>query len=329
MKIGGVWVGLGLGDTSPELRPIKALMRRKFSYCRDLADHSLFDEQMVWAVTEMQRRYGTQIGQHVPGIINLETKYAMGFLPRPTKPKPVLFTVEGHLSSMWMGPCAETARILESQSVVRWQPVGYDNVSLPFKNQTGVTELVRLLADRSLLPPGTPWGMCIYSQGAIVGSTVWLDHVAEPTGPLHWRLKDWAGTIAFGNPYRQLDQVAPWVTDPPRPGTQGISDIRMDATPDGWAEVARRGDLYAENAAGTEASEFRTAIYMAVQNRWSGHPDSLLNQLVETVSRPIPETLAMIQAIGSGVMFLGNMAPHAGYDLRPCVEFLRQRFEKK
>jgi hypothetical protein len=325
-RVAGVWIGLGLGDASEEIRAIKGFMRHKFaSYAGGLADTSLYDMPMVDAVTEMQRRYAGKIGEHVPGVINVETKYAMGWLERPRQPKPVVFTVEGHLSSMWVGPCAETARYLESEGTCRWQPVGYDNVSLPFKNQTGINELKRLLGDRTLLPVGTPWAMCIFSQGGIVGSEVWMREVVPKTGSLHWRLQDWRGTLAFGNPYREKDVIAEWVTDPPKPGTQGISHTRLENTPVAWKEVSRRGDLYAENPANSQASEFRTAIYLAVQNKWSGHPDSLLNQLVEVAQRPVPEVIAMIQAISSGVMFLGNMQAHGGYDLRPCIDFLRQR----
>ena len=320
-----MWVGLGLGDVSPEVRAVKAHMRKKFSYAKDLADTSLYDEQMVKAVTEMQRRYGKQIGAHTPGIVNLETKYAMGFLPRPVKPRPVIFTVEGHLSSMWVGPCAEVARHLETQGVVKWQPVGYNNVSLPFDNRSGEAELRRLLSDTVLLPPGTPWGMCIFSQGGIVGSSVWLKDIAPVTGSLHWRLKDWRATLAFGNPYRQQGVVAEWIPDPPRPATMGISNVRMTNTPrDRWKEIARRGDLYTENEPG-DSGEMKTAIYMAVQNKWSGHPDALLSQLFELSQRPAAEFLAVVKAITSGVMFLGNMSPHGGYDLRPCIEFMRDR----
>lgn len=327
MRIAGAWVGLGFGDISPEIRDIKNFMRRKFSYAQNLKDTSLYDEQMAAAVTEMQTRYAKagQIGPHTPGIINLETKYAMGFLPRPRLPKPVIFTLEGHLSNMWVGPCAETARILESEGVCRWQPVGYDSVSLPFNNRSGIDEFRRLLADRSLLPPGTPWGLACYSQGAIIGSTVWLDDIAPATGSLHWRRSSWRGTIAFGNPYRQLNTIAEWVVDPPRPNTHGISNVRMTDTPPQWKEVARRGDLYAEVEANSQATEHKTAIYMAVQNKWSGHPDSLLNQIQELTQQPVPEFLSMVQAIANGAMFLGNMQAHAGYDLRPCIDFMRAR----
>lgn len=327
MRVAGVWVGLGIGDVSPEVRAIKAFMRKKFSYAKDLKDTSLYDEQMVNAVTEMQARYAKagQIGLHTPGIVNVETKYAMGFLPRPMLPKPVLFTVEGHMSNMWFGPCAETARILEQQGICKWQPVGYDSTSLPFNNRSGIDELRRLLADRTLLPPGTPWGLAIFSQGGIIGSSVWLDYIAPATGSLHWRRSSWRGTLAFGNPYRELNTVAEWVQDPPRPNTHGISNVRMTNTPPQWKEVARRGDLYTEVDANSEATEHKTAIYMAVQNQWSGHPDSLLNQMLELTQRPAPEFLAMVQAIANGAMFLGNMSPHGGYDLRPCIDYMRAR----
>lgn len=327
MRIAGAWVGLGLGDVSPEVRAIKAFMRKKFSYAKDLKDTSLYDEQMVRVVTEMQARYARagQIGLHTPGVVNVETKYAMGFLPRPAAPKPVLFTVEGHMSNMWIGPCAETARVLEQQGICKWQPVGYDSTSLPFNNKSGIDELRRLLADRTLLPPGTPWGLAIYSQGGIIGSSVWLDHIAPATGSLHWRRSSWRATLAFGNPYRELNTVAEWVQDPPRPNTHGISNVRMVNTPPQWKEVARRGDLYTEVEAGSEATEHKTAIYMAVQNKWSGHPDSLLNQMFELTQRPAPEFLAMVQAIANGAMFLGNMQAHAGYDLRPCIDYMRAR----
>lgn len=327
MRVAGVWVGLGIGDVSPEVRAIKAFMRKKFSYAKDLKDTSLYDEQMVNAVTEMQARYAKagQIGLHTPGIVNVETKYAMGFLPRPMLPKPVLFTVEGHMSNMWFGPCAETARVLEQQGICKWQPVGYDSTSLPFNNRSGIDELRRLLADRTLLPPGTPWGLAIFSQGGIIGSSVWLDYIAPATGSLHWRRSSWRGTLAFGNPYRELNTVAEWVQDPPRPNTHGISNVRMTNTPPQWKEVARRGDLYTEVDANSEATEHKTAIYMAVQNQWSGHPDSLLNQMLELTQRPAPEFLAMVQAIANGAMFLGNMSPHGGYDLRPCIDYMRAR----
>lgn len=320
-----MYVGLGLGDSSEEIRRIKAFMRQKFSYASTLRDSTLYDAQMVNAVAEMQKRYTAagklRAGRYSPGVINAETKYVMGFLVRPSKPRPVLFTVEGHMSNMWVGPCAEVARILEAEGVCRWQPIGYNCTALPFDNDSGIRELRRLLADTSLLPTDCGWGLAIFSQGAIIGTEV-FQALRQPSDALHYRLATWRATLAFGSPYRQRDVVADWVPDPPRAGTEGISDIRLTDTPAMWKEVARTGDLYSENEQG-DSGEHKRAIYQAVQNRWTGNPDTLLSQMVEIFQRPVPELLAMISAITSGILFVGNMSPHGGYDLRPCLNFMR------
>jgi hypothetical protein len=268
----------------------------------------------------VQREYERRTRQPVDGIVSDADLASLGLA------RPVMFTVEGHMSSMWAGPCAVTAKVLEDEGVCRWQPVGYDNTRLPFNNKSGIDELFRLVSDTTLLPPGTPWSVAIFSQGGIVGSEFFMQHVLPDTGRLHWRLKDCRGVIAFGNPYRERDVIAEWVPDPPRRGTQGISNRRMVNTPPWWKEHSRRGDLYAENEV-SDAGEDKTAIYMAVQSQWTGDPDSLLNQMMEIVHRPIPEVIAMVRAILSGAMFLGNMGPHGAYDLAPGIDWMRTRLQ--
>ena len=324
MKVNGAWVGYGPGDEFPKVAEYKAFLKKKFTWVRlsPLDDSPIYDAKLTAVVSELQRRYGLP----VTGITDYATQLKCGFIAPPApKVKPVLFTIEGHMSNMWFGPCADTARILEQEGICRWQPIGYNNTVLPFDNKSGRDELRRLLSDKKLLPPGTPWGMAIFSQGGIVGTSTFLE-MQKPSDPLNWRMKDWRGTLAFGNPYREKDVVAEWVSDPPRHGTQGISNVRMSQTPQWWQEVSRTGDLYAENE-DNDAGEFKTAIYMAVQNQWSGDPNSLLNQLMELSSQPIVEALPLIQAITSGVMFLGNMAPHGGYDLGPCIDYMRSRLK--
>lgn len=329
MYANGFYVGLGLGDSSEEIRRIKAFMRHKFaSYASGLADTPDFDAMMTAVVSDMQRRYvksgALKVGAFLAGVINLATKFAMGYITRPAKQLPVLFTVEGHLSDMMAGPCAFTAKALEDQRVCRWQPVGYDNVSLPFNNKSGVDEFVRLLSDVRSFPAGTPWGMAIFSQGGIVGCKTFLEHIRPANGRLHWRLSDFRGCLAFGNPYRQNNIIADWVPDPPKPNTQGISNIRMTDTPiDIWKEVARHGDLYAENEVSI-AGQHKTAVYRAVQNEWTG-TDSLTEQLGEIMRDFGPETIAVFQAIASGVRFLSDMSAHGAYDLAPCIDFMHRR----
>jgi hypothetical protein len=54
--------------------------------------------------------------RYVPGVVNLEFKYDVGLLPRPPKTLPVIFTVEGHMSNMFFGPCAPTAAASNSRA---------------------------------------------------------------------------------------------------------------------------------------------------------------------------------------------------------------------
>ncbi len=311
---------LQLGSQGPLVsRWTHTMLRRFRSYATGLDGKPLRDD-FYFGLDEakVQREYERRTGQMVDGIVSDRDLAALGLA------LPVMFTVEGHMSSMWVGPCAFTARQLEVEGVCRWQPVGYDNVALPFRNDTGIDELCRLLADTALLPPGTPWGAAFFSQGGIVGSEVFMRHVLPPDGSLHWRLKDCRGVIAFGNPYRENSVVAEWVPDPPAPGTQGISNRRMVGTPPWWKEHSRRGDLYAENQT-DDRGEDKTAIYMAVQNEWTGDPDSLLSQMVEIIERPVVEVLAMVRAIIDGLLFAARPGPHGDYDLRPGIDWMRAR----
>jgi hypothetical protein len=107
--VNGAWV-LGLGDTSPEIRKIKAFMRVKFaSYAGGLADAELLDHQLVTAVTEMQRGYGIAPTAFT-GTIGYTLKVKMGYLRAcSAAPQRVLFTVNGTGASMWDGYQAEIA----------------------------------------------------------------------------------------------------------------------------------------------------------------------------------------------------------------------------
>lgn len=345
MRINGEWVGWGLGDNSLSdmtVRKAKAFMRVWYrSYAGNLADTNLFDQQMQDAVIEMQQRLvdsgRLHTGGFLRGVLDLPTQVAMGFRAPPPAVKPIIFTVEGHLSDMMVGPAAFTAQALEAQGVCHWKPIGYNNGALPFDNKSGIDELCRQLSSTAIegppgpdgrpimwpFPAGTPFGMIIFSQGAIVGSEVFLKRLRPEGADLHWRYKDLRRAIAFGNPYRQNGLCAKWVPDPPRPNTQGISDVRMTDTPAFWQEVARHGDLYAENEA-NDAGEMKTAIYKIVQNQWWGGSDSIFEQLMELFGlRFFQEAIAVFQAIVSGAMFLGNMGPHGMYDLGPCIEHMR------
>lgn len=331
MRIGTVYVGLGEGDRSPEIVKVKALLKRKFTPARNtLDDGDLFTPELTAEVKRVQAVYRSEgkpgASKYIDGVVNLEFKYDVGLLPRPEKPKPIIFTVEGHMSNPWNGPCAYTASALEQEGRIRWQPVGYNSTATPFDNKSGINELNRLLNLTTLdngvpFPAGTPWGMIIFSQGGIVGCETFL----RMRRANHWRLNDLKGVIAFGNPYREKDVIADWVPDPPKAGTQGISDVRMTDTPEYWREHSRHGDLYAENP-DDEVGLNRSSIYKIVaESSWSGGPAGMLSRITDLLADPTDGVIDIAQAIIGGGMFLLNMGPHGIYNLDPCINFMRDR----
>lgn len=360
MRILTVWVGWGLGDnslTDETVRRAKAFMRAMYrSYAGHLPDTNIFDDVMAATVFEMQRRLldsgklkvGHAIGDSfalplpeghfIWGVLDLNTQTAMGFKKPKQQPLPIIFTVEGHMSNPFVGPCAFVAQTLEAQGVCHWKPVGYNNTAMPFDNESGVRELARLYSSDRIEGPIDPntgqtiwWdfgpevssGIIDFSQGAIVGNEFKMRYLLS--GPLTWREPKVKRSLSFGNPYRELDQIAPWVPDPPKPGTAGISDRRFNVagTPFGekHREHSRHGDIYAENEQ-NEAGEKKTAIYKAVQGKFTGR-GSLLNEALEIFTDPMSQVFPVTQAIWSGGMFLFNMGPHGMYDLAPCVEWMR------
>lgn len=360
MRINGVWVGWGLGDWShnpdgtdrdPTVRRVKAYMRAMFrSYAGNLADTNVFDLEMDATVREMQRRYTESgrltAGQYIPGVLDLPTQVAMGWRKPANPVLPIIFTVEGHMSNMFVGPCAFVASTLEAEQRCHWKPIGYNNTALPFDNASGIDALYQQLVRDTIegppgpdgrpilwpFPAGTPWEILIFSQGGIVGSEFMMRHIIPDNGSLHWRYKDFRRGLAFGNPYREKDQVADWVPDPPRPGTQGISDKRINTTqllgPDGrplsnrWREHARHGDLYAENE-DNEVGLNKTAVYKMVQKEFTGRQTSILARIGDLFNNPLDGVMDIGKSVLDGGMFVANMGPHGTYDLGPDVNWMR------
>lgn len=323
-----------VGDRSPAVADAKRALR-KYSYGKTLDDTDVYTIEFGVALRQFQTNVHTlvisgrrpQPDVNVTGTLDWATKRQLGTIAQPVPPPartPVIFTVEGHLSDMFVGPCYFTAKALEERGLARVQPVGYDNVSLPFRSQTGVDELTRLVNDPVVLPPGTPWMTLGFSQGAIVTSTFFLDHIRprRSKAPFaHWR-----GGINFGNPYREQDVCAPWVPDPPPPGTEGLSPRRIDGTPPELMEHSRRGDMYAQVKHGTQATEHMRAIYLAAaEGKFISGVDTLAEQVMEIVTGGGKELWPLFTAIANGVRFLGSMGPHGAYNLEPCIEFCRQR----
>jgi hypothetical protein len=119
-----------------------------------------------------------------------------------------------------------------------------------------------------------------------------------------------------------------WAPDPPEPGTQGISDVRLDTTQiptlnGKWIEHSRHGDLYTENTT-DEVGLNKTAIYKMVQSEWTGNPASILARAIDLFTDPPDGIIDIARAIISGAMFLPNMGPHGMYDLGPCINWMRE-----
>lgn len=335
MRIAGQWVGFGLGDSHEEIRRLKSFMRKKFSYARDLADTSLYDQEMVEAVTEMQARYNTgygplATGKYIPGIVNYETKVVMGFLPRPPKldARPVLFTVCGTGVPWWVGPDADTARAVEDR--YRWQPIGYPAQAVPMgpSIESGKAELVNQINRHRDQVERCGAALAGYSQGGIVVSEVWTERIR--TGDLSWMVPHLKKAVTWGNPSREKGRVWPDAGGRPAPPTsRGVTTRLLVDTPEWWRDYAHAGDLYAD-VPDDESGENRTAIWQVIRdgNFFRG-PDSLLRQVLELTGAVrdgsrAAEMTGAFKAMMDAVVFFGKKTePHVNYSIAEAVAYLR------
>lgn len=252
-------------------------------------------------------------------------------------PMPIMFTVEGHMSDMFAGPVADTAAQLEAEGVCVHQPIGYNNGAIPFDNKSGIDELARLVGSTVMdngtpFAPGTPWALGVYSQGAIVGSYFYFNYL-QADQALNWRLPDLVGVLAYGNPCRQTDSVAPWAMPwTTKSGTHGLDPYKrfglsgFPDKPDNWQDVYREGDIFAENT-DDKAGEVKAAVYEAIMGDVFSNPYSLAAQIGDLFSTPTTEVMGIIMAIISGIGFLaGNPNPHyASYDISGGVNWMRKQ----
>lgn len=333
MRIGGQYVGLGLGDSSDEIREIKAYMRKKFSYAKGLADTPEFNTAMVLVVTEMQRRYqadGKLIrDKYTPGIINAETKYVMGFLERPVAAdtRPVFFTVCGTGAPWWMGPDADCARAVEHK--YKWQPIGYPAAAVPMGPSiaSGRTELrSQFVVHR---PRIEKYGAVLggYSQGGCVVSECWEEDIKpgpKSKAPLGWAKPFIKKAVVWGNPCREKGKVWPDPGGPVAgPNTSGVATPLMVDTPDWWRNYAHAGDMYSASS-DDESREDKTAIWQIIRGTkvFSG-PDNLLKQFLEVAQEPVPGAIGAFKAMFDTLVFFGSgTRPHINYDVQPAIDYL-------
>lgn len=234
------------------------------------------------------------------------------------------------MSNMFIGPCAQTASVLEAQGVCYWKPVGdWDTAGLPFKNGTGVEALYRQLSRTEIegpvidgrqimwpFPPDAAWGGVAFSQGAMVFCEFMWKYVLPPGAALHYRLAGLRRALMFGNPRRAKDAIVPWAISPPSAGTSGIMtnhlfDAAKEGLGDRWAENANDNDMFAE--VGTDSmSVNQTAVARIItENSWSGGPTAILARVMALLGNPLGEGFGVAKAIFDAVMFLAaNPNPH-------------------
>lgn len=335
MKIGGAWVGLGLGDSLPEVRDIKEFMRRKFSYARNLSNTSIYDQQMVDAVVEMQKRYAAsgalKPGKYTPGVINYATKIAMGLIPppAPVDTRPLLITCCGTGVPWFVGPDADVARAVEDR--YKWQPIGYPAQAIPMgpSIQAGRDEVfnqMNIHRERII-----KYGVVLagYSQGALALSETWELEIKPPDGRLHWAFPFVRKAVMWGNPMRERGKAWPDAGGATAASTSGgVTPQLMTDTPTWWRNYAHAGDLYTDVEPG-QSAENKTAVWQIIRNgdMMSG-PNSILRQVLElgggVDGTQIAELTGMVKAMLDALVFFGKQTqPHTSYTTGEAITYLK------
>lgn len=282
-----------------------------------------YDEQKV------QREYERRTNQPQDGVVSSHDLGALGLA------QPIIFTVEGHMSNMWFGPCADNARLLQAQDVAYWQPVGYESNKLPFDNPSGVRALSDLfsrdvLPDGTPFPPGTPCGIEGFSQGAMVVSDFLEQQVLPPSAPLHWRLKDIKRTLCLGNPRREFGKCVPWSPKLPPSNTGGIMTHREFVTTGTelqgrHAENCNDGDMFSVNTNDKAGWDKEAIAKIITENSWIGGQAAIFTRVMALMGNVPGEAIPAIRALINAIMFLAsNPNPHYSTIAEPGdIEWMR------
>lgn len=315
---GGVWV-LGVGDSSPEIRKIKAYIRAMFrSYAGHLADTDDFDLQLYDVVCEIQRRYGLP----VTGYISYGLKVKMGYVKEKPKKLPQIHTVCGTGVPGDRGPDADVGRWLSDPAhrYADWWWTGYPAAPVPMwpSIMAGVGRLVTDIDQRS--DPGEEIWLCGYSQGAIVASLVYKYHMLPAGSALHNRLPDLKRAFMFANPMRQEGVGG-------TPGAGALED-RLENTPPWWREYAHKDDIYSAVPTGDGWGENIRAITKLIMGdgmKMVTGRDSIIAQLIEVGINPFSEAWPLAMSLMKAGMFFGSgTGPHVkGLPVAAAIDHFR------
>lgn len=252
----------------------------------------------------------------------------------PTDPTNFPSMVALALQSPWQF-VADQLDGLATNPLINWIPTDYPMATYPMgaSVNTGIQVLGNNIA---ATPLGTQKGMAIYSQGGIVGSTIWRDHILSPAGELHAYLPDFqaGGTVTWGNPLRcptisaNGNTYAGWAQQSGG-GISGTNNLTAAQTPSWWLDFADPNDLYTDCPVGTAAGEDETLIYnMVVTSSFGGTLEGLLTLVesaIEQFHQPLAEVIGIATAIWNGLTFAGAgmNAGHYTYNVAPAIGYLQ------
>lgn len=219
-----------------------------------------------------------------------------------------------------------------SKPIINWWANPYDAAVYPMGASVGrgVANLVNAVQSSAV---GTPKAIASYSQGAVVASTFWRDHVLNPDGDCHAYENDFVAAVNWGNPMRcpgiaKGNTYAGWAI-PPGGGISGTNNLTADETPDWWYDFANPNDLYTDCPVGSAAGADEELIYNMVMTQSFGGTLKGLLALLESVviqfRRPLVEIIGIATAIWNGLVFLGAgpSAGHYSYNVAPAISYMR------
>lgn len=237
-----------------------------------------------------------------------------------------VFSINGYMGNMWLGPQAEVAQHLSNQglNLAYWQPIGYNSNAFPLS--VGVTSGLAELQNQRNLHPG-PYLISAWSEGAIIAT----EYLKSDTSG------ECKGGVMYGNPYRaqgQWNPVAPALGAVGDPGGAGIGGPANNwRTPDyihhychGPNQPSYDGlpgvDIYTCCPV-DETGEIMRLIFDFVLTQWGGAISDLWEFGTDLLTQGVGTIWAIVQAIYMAISFYGgNTAPHTDYTSHAGAAYL-------
>lgn len=323
----GKWLGWGPGDVDPKVAQIQTYLAHAYhKTAGSLVATGVYDAATTAVVTQLQKNLiaGGNFTGPADGIMNYATQLALGFIKPTPKPRIPFFTVEGHMSNMWIGPIAGTAEALEQEGRVAHFPTGYNNGAIPFDNKSGERELTNRV--NTFAPPGQKFVLGGFSQGSMVVTDYMINElIGSP------REKDCLGVLLYGNPSRSKGSVAPWSVeqagDPQNAGMEPRFRLDLLGLKPQFPvmDVYRKGDMFSDNQPGEEGA-LKSACYEAIARGNVFSQFSVAAEIAQAFGKPVTFVIGVFQAIFSALGFLasGNNNPHySPFDISGGINWVR------